>query len=439
MIKINRLIAVACVAMLCSPLTYAQQYSLSIEEMFSLADKNSTSIRSFNTGKDEADAALAAAKAERLPDVNAQLSFSYLGNGYIWDRDFSNGKNIEMPHFGNNFVLKASQAIYTGGALTSGINLAKMGRKMAELNGVENRNNVRFMLIGYYLQIFQLKNHEQVLTKNIELTEQVVMQMQARQNVGTVLRNDITRYELQLENLKLQRTRAVNNRKIINHQLVTVIGLPATAVIEPDSSVINRQMSMLAESDWQNSASVQSVSLQKASLGVDMSREKEKIERAERLPKIAIVAEEHFDGPITIEVPTLNNNFNYWFVGVGVSYNISSLFKNNKKIKEAEIATRHAQEQLTLVKEGVENGVQAAYTNYLTSFTDLETQNKSVELANQNYEVVNNRYENELALVTDMIDASNAKLSAELAQVNSRINVIYNYYNMLYVSGQLSK
>ena len=66
--------ATACVAVLCSPLrTYAQARTLSIDEMFRLADQNSTSIRSFETGKEVADAALAAAKAERLPDVSAQL------------------------------------------------------------------------------------------------------------------------------------------------------------------------------------------------------------------------------------------------------------------------------------------------------------------------------------------------------------------------------
>lgn len=432
--------ATACVAVLCSPLrTYAQARTMSIDEMFRLADQNSTSIRSFETGKEVADAALAAAKAERLPDVSAQLSFSYLGNGHIWDRDFSNGMSVDMPHFGNNFVLKASQAVYTGGAITSGINLAKMGQKMAALSSAENRGNVRFMLVGYYLQIFQLKNQERVFTRNIALTEEVIKQMQARQDVGTVLRNDITRYELQLENLKLQRTRVCDSRRIINHQLITVIGLPASTVIEPDSAIIDSKTDILAESDWQHSASLQSTALQKASLGVEISREKEKLERSARLPKIAVIAEEHLDGPITIEVPALNNNFNYWFVGIGVNYNFSSLFKNNKKIKQAEIATRQAQEQHALAKEGIENGVQAAYTNYLTSFTDLETQRKSVELARQNYDVVNNRYNNELALVTDMIDASNTKLSAELALENSRINVIYNYYNMLYLSGELSK
>ena len=60
-----------------------------------------------------------------------------------------------------------------------------------------------------------------------------------------------------------------------------------------------------------------------------------------------------------------------------------------------------------------------------------------MELADQNYAVVKNRYENDLALLTDMLDASNMKLSADLALENARINVVYSYYKMKYLSHTL--
>ena len=71
------------------------------------------------------------------------------------------------------------------------------------------------------------------------------------------------------------------------------------------------------------------------------------------------------------------------------------------------------------------------------SFTDLRTQEKSVELADQNYNVTSNRYKNDLALLTDMLDASNMKLSADLNLVNARINVVYSFYKMKYITHTL--
>ena len=98
---------------------------------------------------------------------------------------------------------------------------------------------------------------------------------------------------------------------------------------------------------------------------------------------------------------------------------------------------RKAQVEYSLAQEQIENGVQANYVNFLTSFTDLRTQEKSVELANQNYDVTSNRYKNVLALLTDMLDASNMKLSADLCLGNARINVGYSFYKMKYITHTL--
>lgn len=439
MSKKRRLIVPLCVA-LCSQGLFAQTPSkqvLGINEIFRLADENSQSIRTYKTGKEAADEALKAAKSERLPDIGASLSFSYLGDGYLWDRDFTNGQNIPMPHFGNNFALEAQQVIYAGGAINSGIALAELGQKMSELDWQKNRQEIRFLLTGYYLDLYKLNNQMQVLQKNLDLTEQVIHNMEARRTQGTALRNDITRYELQKETLKLQLAKVQDACKIMNHQLVTTLHLPAGTEIIPDSTLLEEEVKALAENDWQQLATQSNVGLQQAHLAVKMNEQKAKLERSELLPKIALVAGEHLDGPITIEVPVLNNNFNYWYVGVGVKYNLSSLFKNNKKVRQAKLNIRKSQEEYILAQEQVENGVQANYVNFLTSFTDLRTQKKSVELANQNYNVTSNRYKNDLALLTDMLDASNMKLSADLGLVNARINVIYSYYKMKYITHTL--
>ena len=251
------------------------------------------------------------------------------------------------------------------------------------------------------------------------------------------LKNDITRYELQKETLKLQLAKVQDTRKIMNHQLVTTLHLPAGTEIVPDSTLLNEEVTALAENDWQMMASQSNVGLQQAQLAMKMNEQKVKLERSELLPKIALVAGEHLDGPITIEVPVLDNNFNYWYVGVGIKYNLSSLFKNNKKVRQAKLNVRRAQEEYSLAQEQIENGVQANYVNFLTSFTDLRTQEKSVELADQNYNVTSNRYKNDLALLTDMLDASNMKLSADLGLVNARINLIYSYYKMKYITHTL--
>lgn len=436
MSKTSRLI-VLCSAVLCSQYLCAQSRTMGIEEMFRLADENSKSIQTYRTGKEVADENLKAAKAQRLPDISASLSGSYWGNGKLWDRDFSNATKIDMPHWGNNFALEAQQVVYAGGAISSGIELAELEKQLAEMDWQKNRQDIRFLLVRHYLNLYKLHNQIEVLHKNLELTDQLIANMQARLEEGTALENDITRYELQRETLRLQLAKVEDACKIANHQLVITLHLPEGTVVQPDTTLNDSRIQTLSEVNWQELAAQNNLNLQQAETGIKVNRQRVKMERSERLPKISLVAAEHLDGPITIEVPVLDNNFNYWYVGVGVKYNISSLFKNNRKLKAARLNVRKAQETYELAQEQTNHAVQESYVNFLTSFTDLRTQQKSVELADQNYSVTSNRYQNDLALLTDMLDASNMKLSADLGLVNARINVIYNYYKMKYITHTL--
>lgn len=438
MSKTKGLIGLLCItAALCSQNLCAQTRQMGIEELFRLADEQSTSIQTYRTEKKAADEALKAAKAQRLPDVNVSLSASYLGDGRIWDRDFGHAMTVDMPHLGNNFALEAQQVIYAGGAINSGIKQAELGQMLAELNLQKNVQEIRFLLVGHYLNLYMLDNQIVVLQRNSDLTDEVIANMRVRREQGTALKNDITRYELQKEQLNLQLAKAKDAREIANHQLVTALHLPDDTVIWPDTSLLGRQISTLTEGEWQEMAEANNIVLKQAQTAIELNEQKVRQERSERLPHIAVIAADHLDGPITIEVPVLNNNFNYWYVGVGVKYNISSLFKNNRKLKQARMNVLQAQEQYRLAQEQVENAVQEGYVNFLTAFTDLRTQENSVKLADENYHVTDNRYKNEMALLTDMLDASNMKLSADLGLVNARINILYNYYKMKYITHTL--
>ena len=153
------------------------------------------------------------------------------------------------------------------------------------------------------------------------------------------------------------------------------------------------------------------------------------------MPSIALFAGDKLDGPITIEVPPINKNLNYWYIGVGVKFDIASTFKSGKKIRLARLSTQRAQENDLLLQENVRTEVKEAYIRFHEAFTI--TQEKSLELAAQNYSVVNNRYLNDLALITDMLDASNSKLNAELQLVNAQINILFNLYKLKKTAGCL--
>ena len=413
------------------------QKSMTIAQLFEKIEQNSKSLRTVKSGVEASALGIESAKNRQLPDIDASLSFSYIGNALLTDRDFSNFHGLSSPHFGNNFAVQAQQVVYAGGAINAGIKLAELGKQQAEVGVRLTRQQVRFIALGQYLDLFKIDNQMQVYEKNITLTNQLIADIKEKQKEGMALKNDITRYELQMENLKLGLTALRNNRSILNHQLCNTLGMEQDEKIIPDATVIDKTYGKEGEGHWQTVSSLCSPLLAQSSNAVRIAEQKEKIAKSDLLPKVALVAAENFDGPITFELPPIDKNLNIWYVGVGVKYSLGSLYKSNKRIKQATVETRRAKEAHALQAEQLNNEVQASYVRYMQTYVELETQQKSVELARQNYEVMNSRYLNQMALVTDMVDASNLRLNAELKEVDARINIVYAYYRMKYVAGEI--
>ncbi len=413
-----------------------QRLTLTIDEMFARAEANSKSINLHRLAVDEAIEGERVAKNERLPSIEASLAFSYIGDGWMSDRDFSNGQNADMPHYGNNFSIKATQVVYAGGAINAGVELSRLNRQAAETQLLGDRQAVRFLLVGQYLDLYQLHNQAEIYRNNIRQTTLLIDEIAASHRQGTALRSDITRYELQLENLKLGLTNTLNRIDVLSRRLAVTIGLEENTEIVPDSTIVNMALQHHHEAFWQDGRAA-SPTLALASLNVAMSRKQQDLAKAERRPSIGLFAADSFDGPILIEVPPINKNFNYWYVGINISYNFDSLFKSNKKLKKAKLSTMRAEEEYRLADEQLSNDIHEAYILLQEAQTRLQSKQKNVQLAHENYNVVHSRYTNGLALVTDMLDASNIQLSSELELSNARIGIVYQYYLLKKTIGTL--
>ena len=115
---------------------------MTIGDMFGLIDQHNRTIRAGKTAVAAADEGVRAARSQRLPDVGAQVSASYIGNAVLTDRDFTHVHGLHSPHFGNQLVVDARQTVYAGGAIDAGIELAALGVKQAETQKAVQRQNL---------------------------------------------------------------------------------------------------------------------------------------------------------------------------------------------------------------------------------------------------------------------------------------------------------
>jgi outer membrane protein TolC len=149
----------------------------------------------------------------------------------------------------------------------------------------------------------------------------------------------------------------------------------------------------------------------------------------------AIYSSEH---PIPGTFPPQPDILNYWAVGVGVRYNISSLYDLNYRIQSDKIQIEKENINIINVKNSIDQELKTSFVHFIESKKNIESYMKNVELAQINYKIVKSKYDNEFALIIDMIDAELQLNDAKLSLNNAIIDAINQYYNLLYSMGRLN-
>ena len=409
---------------------------LTLTDVFTRIENENQTMSMLRTAQEAAEEGIKSAKNARYPEINAELNVSYIGDCFLTDRNFSNYTKAPSPHFGNGFTLEAQQVVYAGGAVNAVVKMAEHEGHMSEAVISKSRQGLRLMAAGEYLDLFRTDNSIKVYKENIALTTKLIEEINARREQGLALAADVTRYELRLEMLKLDLVRLQNTREIMNYRLVNSLGLPEGTVI---SSILGDDEDMRDRSrqNWQEIAADASPEMKVSGIKADMALTRQKLVRSERLPKIAVVAYENFNCPITFEIPPIDKNLNMLYVGLGIRYNFSSLYKSGHKLKQAAIEVRQAEQAKNVTEENLRNDVQKAYADYMQSYVELETREKSLQLADENYERIHDRYMEQLVLVTDMLDAFNMKLEAELGVSAANAEIQYRLCCLRYAAGIL--
>lgn len=409
---------------------------LTLTDVFTRIENENQTMSMLRTAQEATEEGIKSAKNARYPEINAELNVSYIGDCFLTDRNFSNYTKAPSPNFGNGFTLEAQQVVYAGGAVNAAVKMAEHEGHMSEAVISKSRQGLRLMAAGEYLDLFRTDNSIKVYKENIALTTKLIEEINARREQGLALAADVTRYELRLEMLKLDLVRLQNTREIMNYRLVNSLGLPEGTVI---SSILGDDEDMRdgSRQNWQEIAAEASPEMKVSGIKADMALTRQKLVRSERLPKIAVVAYENFNGPITFEIPPIDKNLNIWYVGLGIRYNFSSLYKSGHELKQAAIEVRQAEQAKNVTEENLRNDVQKAYADYMQSYVELETREKSLQLADENYERIHDRYMEQLVLVTDMLDAFNMKLDAELGVSAANAEIQYRLCCLRYAAGIL--
>ena len=415
---------------------YAQEYSLTLEKALELGLQNHQQLKISAAKIDVGEQQLKAAKSQTLPSVSFSANAFYLGDVVILDTDWSKLQTVDMPHFGNTFGIQASQLLYKGGVIKKSIEIAELQKQLAELDMAVNEQDIKFLIVSNYLDIHKIINQTQVLELNKTLAEQLLGNVTKMYEEEMVTRNELIRAELQIKNLEQTILAMKNSHAILSNQLSYALGLPNDVLIIP-AEMANAEVVAQSQTFYSDMALEQHPALRLVSKNVEMTEKNIAIQKSNLFPAISAIGGYNMQRPITTSIPAMDMYNNSWQVGINLSFNIDNLYKNKHQVNTAKSQARVAQESLTLARQGIEIGVNAAFLKYREAEQQVYLMDEAKNLANENYEIVQAKYLNQLAIAAEMTDASNAKVNAELQYVNATINAMFQYYSLLKSTGTL--
>lgn len=410
--------------------SYGQE-NISLEELFSLAIKNSTQLKI-----SEKNIELAAQKGEiirlqRLPGITTAFNYGYLSNSEIWNPSFSEHQTAQVPHRFTQLSLQASQVIYKGNEINNNLMKASFEEQVSLLYFEKNTQNIKFFVVAHYLDIYRQINQQKVYRNNARLSQLRLKNIQSMFKQGMVTQNDIFRTELIISDLELNIKKSKNSIDILNYQLNVLTGLPESNRILPDSTLLEKTYSEFSQQETLGLAYAKNHELEIAKMENKIAETNVKLLGSDRYPEVLLYAASNLQRPFVNTLPAVDIYFNTWQAGIGIRYNISSIYQSPKKIKLGEIQLEQSRERETLAKQNLEVNIKTSSIKHEEAKEELKTFSSDLNSATENYRIVEKKYLNQLALVTDMTDAANLKTEAEIKVVNAQILVIYTYYQLL--------
>ena len=432
-------ILIIAITVLGTTVTSAQdKKSISLKEAVILSIKSSKQLKVNAAKIEEANAVLKESEQRRLPDVAASASYVRLSSVNVDLKKQNNnnggtGNSGEMPSASQAAygILNASLPIYAGGRIRYGIESSRYLAQAAKLDAENEKEALIENTVEAYINLFKSKAAVEIVNENLAQAQQRVKDLSNLEKNGLLARNDLLTAELHVSNAELALLDAQNSWDLANFNMNLMLGLPEKTILELDSSLLQQNFSVKALDDYLQSAHNNRKDIAALDLRKEAANTGVKAIKGEYYPSIQLSG-----GYIAADIPGLVTITNAVNAGVGISYNIGSLWKTKAKVQGAEARAKQLMASEELLDDQVRLQVNKTYRTWLSSQKKIDVYIKAIEQANENYRIVKNKFKNSLATTTEVLDADVAQLQAKLNYVFAKADAIVVYNQLLQAAGQ---
>lgn len=412
-----------------------EKRKMSLKEAISLVITNSNEVALANTRVKTSQLEMETVKNNKYPSATISGQYlrltsanvkSNLGSG----NSDPNAAPSTSPEVSQLILGQAnvSMPIFSGFKIKNSIQASENLYKSETFKASHTKEQLALEVVELFAGLYQAQETVKLFEENLKSAHQRATDFSAMVDNGLLARNDLLKSQLQESNIQLSLDNALKNVTIINYQLVTLLKLPENTSIDIDIETVKSDMAqtqLLTLNAQRNDLKALNF-LEKA------SESNIKIAKSGYYPSISLVG-----GYIAFDlkdVLSVNNAMNF---GVGLSYDLASIFKNGKNVKLAQSKTEQSKHAIAILSNKIKEETHEAQENYNLSLKQNKVYTLAVEQSEENYRIVKDKYDNSLSTTNDLLEADVLQLQSKINLALSQADIALKYYQLQFASGKL--
>ena len=412
---------------------------LSILDAITISKARNMQVRAAESEENASIADLKDAKNAALPGISFNgdyQSFTKLTlyNDFLWD-----SKSVTKYPSPNGADVSVASAfnLYSGGRQRSFESEQNLKKDLAGINVQDQIGGISLQVAAQYLNMVSLSNQKQFIEEQIVRAETRLKNINALYENEKVTRSDLLRAELNLSTVKLNLEQVENDIRISNQKLDVLIDLPDTTRITPADSANMVRPAVENLLPMIGTATTDAYAIRRADQNVKLQNERIKSIKSNYSPSLSLYSAYLLSYPNNGFYPPVDQAYSIGFVGFKVQYNLSSLYQNKNKVSAGKIRLEELQFQQRSISDNTRQQASGLLIKYQEALDRIAVNEKSIEQARLNYKIVNAKYLNQLALLTDLLDADDLYQETRYNLVQAQTSAQFIYYSLLYTSGKL--
>jgi outer membrane protein TolC len=411
--------------------------NLNLKEAIAIALDKSTEATLATTKAATKKFEVQSVKNNQYPDVKLSGQYLRLTNASVdlKIKSSSTSSTSSAPPKVNELMLGQANVnlpLFSGFKLQNSIKASENMYQAEVAKSAQTKEEIALKVVENYANLYRAQKAVDLIKENLKSAEQRVKDFKALEQNGIIARNDLLKAELQQSKVQLTLDEAYKNVSVINYYLVNLLKLSDDFKIGIDEhqfdnnqpiNVINNE-----ETALKNRKDLEAIRfIEKADVNYI------KIAKSGYYPSIALTG-----GYIALGIQNVVRVSNAMNVGLGVSYNLSSIFKNGTEVKVAKNKALETQQAEAILSENIKVQVQQAIENYNLALKQNLVYEQAILQASENYRIVKDKYDNGLSTTNDLLEADVEQLNSKINYTYSRANIMLKYYEMLSTSGELT-